>query len=102
MRKAAHEGTALLDTLIIALCLSIGCVVAWLMALYTARGERRLLSDTLFAIVGAAACAFALAWTSPTVQLVALVIAGPVCGVLAIMAADAVRRWLRARRDKDK
>jgi hypothetical protein len=65
------------------------------MALYTARGERRLLSDTALAIVGAAACALALSWTSPTVQLVALVIIGPVCGVLAIKAGDTVRRWLR-------
>lgn len=83
------------DILTIALCLSVGCVVAWLLALYTARGERRLLSDTALAMLGAAACAFALSWASPTVRLVGLVTAGPVCGLLAIMAADAVRRWLR-------
>jgi hypothetical protein len=90
------------DTLIIALCLSIGCAVAWMMALYTARGERRLLSDMALAIVGVAVCAFALSWTSPTVWLVALLITGPICGVLAIKAGDAVQRWLRAPRDKDK
>jgi hypothetical protein len=102
VRQAAHKEPRVPDTLIIALCLSIGCAVAWMMALYTARGERRLLSDMGLAIVGAAACAFALAWASPTVRLVALVTAGPVCGVLAIMAGDAVRRWLRTPRDKDK
>jgi hypothetical protein len=102
VRQAAHKEPRVPDTLIIALCLSIGCAVAWMLALYTARGERRLLSDMALAIVGAAACAFALSWASPTVRLVALVIAGPVCGVLAIKAGDAVRRMLQRRVDGQK
>jgi hypothetical protein len=46
-------------------------------------------------MLGAAACALALSGASPTVRLVGLVTAGPVCGVLAIVAADAARRMLR-------
>ena len=84
-----------LDNLTIALCLSIGCAVPWLMALYTERGERRLLSDTLLAIVGAAACAFAVSFVSPTIRLVALVLVGPLFAVLTILAGDKVRRMVR-------
>jgi len=84
-----------LDNLTIAICLSIGCAIPWVMALYTQRGERRLLSDTLLAVAGAAACAFAVSFTSPTIRLVALVLAGPLFAVLAILAGDAARRMLR-------
>ena len=84
-----------MDNLTIAICLSIGCAVPWLMALYTARGERRLLSDTLLAVAGASACAFAVSFASPTIRLVALVLAGPLFAVLAILAGDAARRMLR-------
>ena len=92
---AALPGSPRLDNLTIAICLSIGCVVPWLMALYTERGERRLLSDTLLATAGAAACAFAASFASPTVRLVALVLAGPLFAVLTIFAGDAARRMLR-------
>ena len=84
-----------LDNLVIAICLSIGCAVPWLMALYTARGERRLLSDTLLAMIGAAACALAFSWASPTVRLVALTVAGPFCAAGMILAGDAARRLRR-------
>jgi hypothetical protein len=52
-----------LDILTIALCISIGSAVAWLLALYTDRGVHALLWDTLFATAGAALCALTLAVT---------------------------------------
>jgi hypothetical protein len=84
-----------LDNFTIAICLSIGCAVPWVLALYTARGERRLLTDTLLAMVGAAACAFAFSWASTTVRLVGLAVVGPLCAALMIAAGDAARRMLR-------
>jgi len=84
-----------LDNLIIAICLSIGCAVPWLLALYTERGERLLLLDTLLAMAGAAACAFAFSFASPTIRLIALVLAGPLFAVLMILAGDAARRLWR-------
>ncbi len=86
-----------MDNLTIALCLSIGCAVPWVLALCTKRGERLLLWDTALAMAGAALCALAVSWTSPTVRLVGLVVAGPLCAVLMILAGDAVRRVLRER-----
>jgi hypothetical protein len=84
-----------LDILTIALCMSIGCAVAWLLALYTDRGVRHLLLDTLFAAAGAALCALAFAGTSPTLSLVGLVTAGPLCSLLMIVIGHAVIRVLR-------
>ncbi len=83
-----------MDILTIALCISIGSAVAWLLALYTDRGVELLLWDTLFATAGAALCALAFAWTSPTVGLVGLVTAGPLCAALMIVIGHAVRRAL--------
>jgi hypothetical protein len=83
-----------LDILVIALCISIGSAVAWLLALYAGRGEHRLLWDTLLATAGAMLCALAFARASPTAILVALVTAGPLCAVLVILVGDAVRRTL--------
>jgi hypothetical protein len=83
-----------LDILAIALCISIGSAVAWLLALYADRGVKLLLWDTLFATTGAALCALALAGMSPTVGLVGLVTAGPLCAVLTVVLGHAVRRAL--------
>jgi hypothetical protein len=87
-------GDRSLDILTLALCMSIGCVVPWLLALYTSRGEHLLLWDTLFATAGAALCALAFAWTSPTIGLVGLVTMGPLCAVLMIAIGHALRRAL--------
>ena len=83
-----------MDILTIALCMSIGCAVAWLLALYTDRGVHLLLWDMPLAMAGAGLCALAFAGTSPTVALVGLVTAGPLCAVLAIVIGHAVRRAL--------
>jgi hypothetical protein len=85
-----------LDNLGIALCLSIGCAVPWVLALCTKRGERLLLWDTALAMAGAALCALALSSASPTVRLIGLVVAGPLCAALMIFVGDAARRALRS------
>jgi hypothetical protein len=83
-----------LDILTIALCISIGNAVAWLIALYTDRGVQLLLWDVPFATAGAALCALAVAWIAPTLGVVGLVTAGPLCAVLMIVAGNAIRRAL--------
>jgi hypothetical protein len=85
------------DILTIALCMSIGCAVAWLIALYTTRGVRLLLWDTLFAMIGAVLCALAITWFAPRFGVVGLVMAGPFCAVLAIIVGNAARRAVAAR-----
>ena len=84
-----------MDILTIALCMSIGQAVAWLIALYTERGVHSLLWDMLFATAGAAMCAAAITSVAPTLTVVVLVIAGPLCSVFMIVAGHAIRRALR-------
>jgi hypothetical protein len=81
-----------LDTLTIALSMSVGCAVAWLIALYSARGPALLLWDVLFGMAGAALCALATAWIAPTLVVVGLLTAGPLCAVVMIVAGHAIRR----------
>ena len=80
-----------LDNLTIALCISIGQAVAWLIALYTERGVHLLFWNVLFATVGAALCALAIAWIVPTLGLLGLVTAGPICAVLMVVGGHALR-----------
>lgn len=83
-----------MDILTIALCMSIGSAVAWLMALYTERGVELLLWDMPFAMAGAALCALAIAAIAPAFVVVGLLMAGPFCAVVAIFAGHAIRRAL--------
>jgi hypothetical protein len=83
-----------MDILTIALCMSIGSAVAWLMALYTERGVQLLLWDMPFAMAGAALCALAIAAIAPAYVVVGLLMAGPFCAVVAIFAGQAIRRAL--------
>ena len=84
-----------MDTLSIALCISIGSCVAWLVALYTPAGTLSLLWNVPFGMAGAALCALAIAWFAPWLGVAGLVIAGPLGAVLAILAGDAILRALR-------
>jgi hypothetical protein len=81
-----------LSILTIALCLSIGSAVAWLFALYSARGPYLLFWDTSFGIIGAALCAVAIAYLVPVVGVAGLVMAGPLCAAISIVASHAIRR----------
>jgi len=80
-----------MDFLTVSLSMSIGCAVAWLIALYTPQGERLLFWNTAFGMLGAALCLAALVWTAPVFRVVGLVIAGPVCAWLAIVAGNTIR-----------
>jgi hypothetical protein len=83
-----------MDTLTIALCISIGSAVAWVVALYTSRGVFALLWGVPLGMAGAAVCALAIAWFLPSLGVIGLVIAGPAFALLAIWAGGAViRAW---------
>jgi hypothetical protein len=81
-----------MDILMIAVCMSIGSAVAWVIALYTTRGVQRLLWDFPFATLGAVLCASVVNWFSPRLVIVALLTAGPLCAVLMLFVGDAIRR----------
>jgi hypothetical protein len=81
-----------MDTLTIALSMSIGCAVAWLIALYSSRGPALLFWDVLFGMVGATFCALMIGWIAPMLVIIGLLTAGPICAVLAIVAGHAIRR----------
>jgi len=84
-----------MDTLSIALCISIGSCVAWLVALYTPAGTPSLLWNVPLGMTGAALCALAIAWLAPWLGVFGLVIAGPFGALLTIKAGDAILRALR-------
>jgi hypothetical protein len=92
-----REGHTLVDFLTGTLSLCIGSAVAWLVALYTEHGARLLIWNTAFGVVGAALCAFVIGWTAPAFTVVGLLVAGPLCSLLAIQAGNAARRAFRAR-----
>ena len=84
-----------MDTLSIALCISIGSCVAWLVALYTPAGTPSLLWNVPLGMAGAALCALAIAWFAPWLGVFGLVIVGPFGALLTIKAGDAILRALR-------
>jgi hypothetical protein len=87
-----------LDFVVGCISLSIGCAVAWLLALYTPRGETMLLADTFVATAGAVLCALILWWIAPVYIVVGLLILGPFFARGSIALADRVRRSMSARR----
>ena len=80
-----------MDFLTVTLCMCIGTAVAWLFALYTPRGAHLLFWNTFFGMLGAALCALAIFRFAPVLGVVGLVIAGPLCAVLMIVAGNAIR-----------
>jgi len=87
-----------LDFVVGCLCLSIGCAVAWVLALYTPRGETMLIGDTFAATVGAALSALILWWLAPVYIVVGLLVLGPFFARGAIALADRARRTMFAGR----
>ena len=81
-----------MDNLTLALCISIGTGVPWLMAIYSDARARQLLGNSVFGLLGTAVCALALNWISPTYALVGLVTVGPVIAFLTITTGQAVKR----------
>jgi len=86
-----------LDNLTLALCVSIGTGVPWLMAVYSDNRARQLLGNSVFSLAGTALSAILFNWISPTYGLVALVTAGPLVAYLAIVAGQAAKRAILSR-----
>ena len=82
-----------MDFLTQTLCLCIGSMVAWLIAIYTQRGASLLIWNHVFGIAGAALCALAIAWVAPLWATVGLVMAGPPSALFVILAGNAIRRF---------
>ena len=86
-----------MDTLTIALCISIGSGVPWLMAIHSEFSARQLMWNSALGMVGVTLCAFALLWADPLYAIFGLVAAGPLCSFLAIAAGQAARRALASK-----
>jgi hypothetical protein len=81
-----------LDNLTIALCISIGTGVPWLIATYSDKGARQLIGNTVLGMIGIAFAASAFNWISPKYSIVALVSVGPVVAFLTIVGGQAIKR----------
>jgi len=88
----AGRAETLLDNLTIALCISIGTGVPWLIAIHSDDGARQLIGNSVLGLVGTAFGASAFTWISPTYGIIALVSVGPVVAFLTIAAGQAVKR----------
>jgi hypothetical protein len=86
-----------LDNLTIALCISIGSGVPWLIAVYSDDGARRLIGNSVLGLAGIFLGAAVFNWVSPTYAIVALVTAGPLVAFLAIAAGQAAKRAILSR-----
>ena len=81
-----------MDNLTIMLCICIGTGVPWLVAIYSESGARQLIGNSVFALAGTAFGALAFNWISPTYSIIALISAGPLVALLAIVAGQATKR----------
>jgi hypothetical protein len=87
-----EEWGRVLDNLTMALCISIGTGMPWLIAIYSENGARQLIGNSLLGLAGTACGAIAFSWISPTHSIIALVSLGPVVAFLTIAAGQPVRR----------
>lgn len=81
-----------MDLVTIALCMCVGNVVAWLIALYTERGMEHLIWNVALGSIGAAACGLAVSWFATRFGSVWFLALSPLCAFLAIRAGHAARR----------
>lgn len=86
-----------MDILTLALCISIGSAVPWLIAVYSDDGARQLIWNSVFGMAGIAFGACVFNWLSPVYSLIALITAGPLVTLLAIAAGQAARRAILSR-----
>ena len=86
-----------MDNLTIALCISIGTGVPWLIAMHSDNGARQLIWNSVFGMVGIALGASAFNWISPTYGMIALILVGPVVVFLTIVAGQAGKRAIFSR-----
>ena len=83
-----------MDNLTIALCISIGTGVPWLIAIYTDNGARQLIENSVLGLLGTAFGASAFNWVFSTYSIIALVSLGPAVAFLTITAGQAVKRTI--------
>jgi hypothetical protein len=81
-----------LDNLAVALCISIGTGVPWLIAVYSDNGARQLIGNTVFGMVGTAFATSAFNWIFSENGIAALVSLGPAVAFLTIAAGQAAKR----------
>ena len=81
-----------MDNLTLALCISIGTGVPWLIAIYSDTGARQLIWNTVFGMVGTVLGTAAFNRLFHPYGIVALISAGPVVAFLTIAAGQAVKR----------
>lgn len=86
-----------MDDLTLALCISIGTGVPWLIATYSENGARQLIGNTVFGMLGTVLAASAFKWISPAYSIIALVSVGPVVAFLTIAVGQAVKRAILSR-----
>jgi hypothetical protein len=80
-----------------ALCISIGTGVPWLIAVYSDNGARQLIANSVFGLIGTALGASAFDWILGKYSIVALVSLGPIVALLAIAGGQAVTRAILSR-----
>ena len=86
-----------MDDLSLFLSVCIGCVIAWLVALYADDSASLLLWNTAFGMAGAALCAVVLGRYAPEHNIVGLLVAGPICALLTIAVGHAIKRMVVAK-----
>jgi hypothetical protein len=79
------------DSLTIALCISIGYGVPWLMAIYTENGASRLIENSVLGLIGIAFGASVFDWILSKYSIIALLSLGPVVAFLTIAAGQAAK-----------
>jgi hypothetical protein len=83
------------DLVSIILCICIGNMVAWLMAMYRESGQYNLLWNVMIGAVAAALWKLAADWAIPSLGIGALVFGGPAVALAAIAGFHAaLRRYM--------
>jgi hypothetical protein len=80
-----------------ALCISIGTGVPWLIAVYSEDRARQLIENSVLGLVGTAFAAIVFNWIFSRYGIIALVSLGPVVAYLTITAGQAVKRAILSR-----
>jgi hypothetical protein len=80
-----------------ALCISIGTGVPWLIACYSEERARQLVENNIFGLAGTALAASAFNWVFSQYGIIALVSLGPVVAYAAVVAGQAAKRAILSR-----
>lgn len=83
-----------MDNVSIILCMCIGNMVAWLMAIYTERGAYNLLWNFVLGTAGAVLCGLVVVRLAPDLGVAGFLAGGPVCAILMIRAGHTAWRHL--------